>query len=113
MRQRKPLLVVRGNNDVGLTELPETVEAEIEGKRLAIIHDSGSKDGRGKRMKKRFPNADIVVFGHSHMPMVEEYDGLLLFNPGSPTDKRRQPKATMGLIEIVAGKISPQIIEIG
>lgn len=112
LRSHKPLLVVRGNNDVGLADVPETLETEVAGKKLAIIHDSGSKAGRAKRMRKRFPTADIVVFGHSHVPLVEEFEGMLLFNPGSPTDRRMQPKATMGLIEIDGEKVTPQIVEI-
>ena len=58
-----------------------------------MIHDSGQATGRMERMRRRFPNANLVIFGHSHIPMDAEQNGLRIFNPGSPTDKRRQPLA--------------------
>ncbi len=105
LSQLAPLYVVRGNNDTDLTELPETLEFELSNVRFAMIHDSGEKKMRGKRMRSRFPRADIIVFGHSHVPINQIEDGLLLFNPGSPTDRRMQPELTMGLLEINNGKI--------
>ena len=62
-----------------------------------MIHDSGTRDGRGcRRMRRRFPDADLVVYGHLHIPYDSVDDGLHLFNPGSPTDRRRQPVGTHG-----------------
>jgi predicted phosphodiesterase len=61
-------------------------------------------------MRARFPEADAVVFGHSHIPLHEEHDGFQIFNPGSPTDKRRQPKPTMGTAEVTAGQIRFKIV---
>jgi putative phosphoesterase len=112
LRKEAPVHAVRGNNDIELEVLQETIELSLEGVNVAVIHDSGGKTGRQKRMRKRFPKADIVIFGHSHVPMNEETEGLLLFNPGSPTDKRMQPVATMGLIEIDNGKVKAQIVEL-
>jgi putative phosphoesterase len=109
--QYAPVHAVRGNNDLQLETLPETLEISLEGVDIAIIHDSGGKTNRAKRMRKRFPKADIVIFGHSHIPM-NEREEIWLFNPGSPTDKRMQPKATMGLIEIEKGNVTAQIIEL-
>jgi uncharacterized protein len=65
-----------------------------------MIHDSGPKKGRRTRMRRRFPEARVVVFGHSHMPLLEDEDGLLLLNPGSPTDRRRQPEHTFALLRV-------------
>jgi putative phosphoesterase len=100
-----PVYAVRGNNDLELGELPETIEFEENGIRIAVIHDSGGKDGREKRMRKRFPNADVVIFGHSHIPWNTTADGQLLFNPGSPTDRRMQPVCTIGVLEIIRGSV--------
>jgi putative phosphoesterase len=103
-----PVYVVQGNNDgddVAAWGAPETVELELDGLRIAMIHDSGPKQGRARRMRARFPHADLVVFGHSHIPWDTEEDGQRLFNPGSPTDKRRQPHGTMGHLVIDDGRL--------
>ena len=103
-----PVHVVLGNNDgpdVAAWGAPETLEIDLAGIRVAMIHDSGSKEGRAARMRRRFPDADLVVFGHSHIPWDTEEDGQRLFNPGSPTDKRRQPAGTIGQLVIDAGRI--------
>ena len=71
-----------------------------------MIHDSGPAKGRSRRMKRRFPHADIVVFGHSHAPVNETgEDGQLLFNPGSPTQRRAQPVHTIGELRIAGGRL--------
>ncbi|MET0953703.1 MAG: metallophosphoesterase family protein [Aeromicrobium sp.] len=103
-----PVHVVAGNNDgpdVAAWGAPETLEIELDGVRVAMIHDSGAKQGRAARMRRTFPEADLVVFGHSHIPWDTEQDGQRLFNPGSPTDKRRQPRGTMGRLVLDAGRI--------
>ena len=106
-----PVYAVRGNNDVALT-LPEKLEFEIESVKFALIHDSGARTGRPQRLKKLFPTADVVIFGHSHVPVNEQIDNVLLFNPGSATDRRSQPQCTMGSIKIFAGKIDASIIRL-
>jgi putative phosphoesterase len=103
-----PVHVVRGNNDgddVAAWGAPETLEIELDGVRVAMIHDSGSKQGRARRMRTRFPEADLVVFGHSHIPWDTTEDGQRLFNPGSPTDKRRQPRGTLGRLVLDDGRV--------
>jgi uncharacterized protein len=102
-----PVHAVRGNNDHGLRDrLPETVELAIEGVRIAMVHDSGTRQGRPRRMHRRFPDAGIVVFGHSHDPVAEEgVEGQFLFNPGSPTQRRRQPEHTIGLLDLRDGRL--------
>lgn len=100
-----PLYAVRGNNDTDLTNLPETLEFSLADVHFAMIHDSGDKRQRAKKMRQRFPNANIVVFGHSHIPINQYEQDVLLFNPGSATDRRMQPQFTMGLLEVNNGKI--------
>ena len=91
------LIGVYGNNDHGpLRErLPEVARAEIEGVRLAVVHETGDRNGREARCAARFPDTDVLVFGHSHIPWdTSAPTGLRLLNPGSPTDRRRQPHGT-------------------
>ncbi len=104
-----PCYAVLGNNDLTLS-LPERLEVTLGGVSIAILHDSGPSHGRGRRMRKEFPHADILVFGHSHIPMNVVEDGLLLFNPGSATDRRQQPNFTMGMLTVDEGEASSEII---
>lgn len=106
LARHAPLHAVRGNNDRELTHLPETLEVDIGGVRIAMIHDSGPASGRAARLHSRFPDADVIVFGHSHIPWNESgVGGQLLFNPGSPTERRRQPNATAGVLELADGAV--------
>jgi len=111
-----PVKVVLGNNDgaeVAAWEAPETLELDLDGVRVAMIHDAGPKDGRLARMARRFPTADLVVFGHSHIPMDTADDRLRILNPGSPTDKRRQPSRTLAELVVSDGAIrSARIVEL-
>lgn len=100
-----PVRAVQGNLDPLEADLPETQEFVFGGARIAMIHDSGRKEGRRRRLTRRFPDARVVVFGHSHIPFLEDEDGLLLLNPGSPTDKRRQPEYTFALLYAEAGSV--------
>jgi putative phosphoesterase len=104
-----PVHAVRGNNDgadVADWGAPDTLLLDLAGLSVAMVHDSGPAAGRPARLRRMFPDAALVVFGHSHIPLNEIHDGQRLFNPGSPTDRRRQPRGTMGLIEIDAGRLS-------
>ncbi len=105
-----PVRAVRGNLDPPEIPLPETLEFEFGGARIAMIHDSGPKMGRRNRMRRRFPEARVVVFGHSHIPWLEDEGGLLLLNPGSPTDKRRQPEHTFALLQAEGGVVSAELL---
>jgi putative phosphoesterase len=103
-----PVHAVLGNNDgpdVAAWGAPEEVELELDGLRVAMVHDSGQATGRTARLRRRFPTADVVVFGHSHIPMDVTGDGVRIFNPGSPTDRRRQPHGTVGLWRIEDGAL--------
>lgn len=97
---RGPVHAVYGNVDEARLRdlLPETLEVDLDGLRVAMIHDAGPAKGRIARMRRRFPAADAVVFGHSHLPLHEEEDGFQIFNPGSPTERRRAPRHSMGLL---------------
>jgi uncharacterized protein len=103
-----PVHAVRGNNDgpdVADWGAPDELELTLDGVRLAMLHDSGPKAGRLSRLHRRFPDADLVVFGHSHIPLTETGQGLRIFNPGSPTDRRRQPRGTIGILDLDSGRI--------
>ena len=105
-----PTRTVRGNLDQPEAGLPETLEFEFGGARVAMVHDSGPKRGRRNRMRRRFPKARVVVFGHSHIPWLEDEAGLLLLNPGSPTDKRRQPDHTFAMLRVERGEVRAEIL---
>jgi hypothetical protein len=102
-----PVHAVLGNNDHTLVGvLPETLELELDGVRVAMVHDSGARKGRAARMRRRFPSAEVVVYGHSHLPddsLGEE--GQRLFNPGSPTERRRAPTRSFGILDLAGGRI--------
>lgn len=102
-----PVHAVLGNNDHGLEALlPEEQGLVLGGVAVAMVHDSGATAGRSRRMARRFPGADVVVFGHSHQPVVaREEGGPLLVNPGSPTQRRRQPVHTVAWLELAGGEV--------
>jgi hypothetical protein len=106
-RAAAPLHAVLGNNDHELVgTLPDSLLLELDGVRVAMVHDSGPREGRPRRLRKRFPEADLVVFGHSHVPVDEPgIDGQWLFNPGSPTQRRSQPAPTFGQLRLAKGRI--------
>jgi uncharacterized protein len=104
-----PVRAVRGNVDEPILQelLPNSINLALEGVRLAMTHDAGPARGRLRRMRARFPDADVVIFGHSHMPLHEQDEGgFQLFNPGSPTERRRAPERTMGIARIDGGLAS-------
>ena len=109
-----PVTAVLGNNDHELAgTLPDRVEEVVEGARIAMVHDSGPTKGRASRLRRWFPDADLVVFGHSHQPVDEEGDGgQRLFNPGSPIERRRAPTHTVGLVEVDGDRFTTRIVEV-
>jgi putative phosphoesterase len=102
-----PTYAVLGNNDHGLAGvLPETRLLDLDGVRVALVHDSGPRAGRAGRIHRRFPDAAVVVFGHSHVPVDEEgLDGQRLFNPGSATERRSQAHHTVGVLDLADGAV--------
>jgi uncharacterized protein len=101
------VVAVHGNVDSPelRRELPESISMDLDGVTVAVVHDAGPAKGRLERMRARFPDADAVIFGHSHMPVHEKRDGLQIFNPGSPTERRRAPHRSMGEGTIANGGI--------
>lgn len=110
-----PVLAVRGNvDDTALRDrLPAERLVEVDGARIAMIHDAGPARGRLARLRARFPDAQAAVFGHSHMPLHEQADdGFQIFNPGSPTERRRAPAHTMGLAHPCDGRVRFTLVEV-
>ncbi len=108
-----PVVAVAGNNDgpdVADWGAAPTAEFTLDGLRVAMLHDSGPASGRLARMRRAFPRADLVVFGHSHIPLDQSGYGLRIFNPGSPTDRRRQPQGTLGVLRITDGELAEAVI---
>jgi uncharacterized protein len=102
------LIGVYGNNDGPelRARLPEVARAELAGVRLAVVHETGPAAGRERRCAAAYPDVDVLVFGHSHIPWDSTATtGLRLLNPGSPTDRRRQPAHTYMTVEIEAGEL--------
>lgn len=109
LEQRARRLVgVVGNNDGPAlrARLPEVARATIGGVRIAVVHETGAKQGRERRALERFPDIDLLVFGHSHIPWDTSLDGLRLLNPGSPTDRRREPFCTYLTLTVDSGQVS-------
>jgi hypothetical protein len=107
------VVAIHGNADDAavIAALPAHAVLALDGVRVAVIHDAGARTGRLARLRRRFVDADAVIFGHSHIPLQEaSADGFQIFNPGSPTDKRRQPRTTMGLARVRAGRIEFEVI---
>jgi hypothetical protein len=98
-----PVTVVMGNcdgPDIAHWGARDEAVVDLGGVKVAMLHDSGAKAGRRERMRARFPDARVVVFGHSHIPWNEDADGLLLLNPGSPTWPRTAPYPSMAILWI-------------
>ena len=113
---RSPLVIgVAGNNDGAElhARLSEVSTATIDGVRLAVVHETGAATGRERRMDDRFPDTDVLVFGHSHIPWDSTTPrGLRLLNPGSPTDRRRQPHGTYGVLKLDSGSTTWQLLPV-
>jgi putative phosphoesterase len=111
-----PVVGVHGNVDSAELRrlLPEERVVEADGPRIAMVHDAGPRAGRLARMRARFgERADVVVFGHSHMPLHEQgEDGFQIFNPGSPTERRRAPEHTMGRIVTSAASVRCELVSL-
>lgn len=113
LSQHGPLLAVYGNNDGPdlRARLPEIARREIEGVRFAVIHETGDAKRRHARADASFPDTDVLVFGHSHIPWdTVTPGGLRLLNPGSPTDRRRQPHRTMMTLSVDDAQVSDVVL---
>ena len=110
------VIAVHGNvdNEQVRAALPESAELDADGARIAVVHDAGPAAGRIGRLRRRFPGADAVIFGHSHMPLHERTpDGFQIFNPGSPTERRQASRHTMGIATVQGGSVRFELVTVG
>ena len=109
-----PVTAVLGNNDHELLGiLPERVEETVEDVRIAMVHDSGATKGRERRLRRWFPDADLVIFGHSHQPVdAEGVEGQRVLNPGSATWKRRAAAHSCAVLTIDGGDVSAELVDL-
>ena len=111
-----PVAAVYGNVDDAEVRavLPAVASVDAGGVTIGLVHDAGPAEGRLARLRRRFPDADAVVFGHSHLPLHEQdADGFQIFNPGSPTERRRAPRHTMGIATVAGGRVTFELIAVG
>jgi hypothetical protein len=109
-----PVEAVYGNaDDPALRELlPKELVVEAGGARIGMVHIPGPGAGREERLVRRFPGCDAVLFGHTHLPVVDRHGEVWILNPGSPTERRRGPFHSMLLLEIRAGEIRPELVRL-
>ncbi|MBV9195727.1 MAG: metallophosphoesterase family protein [Solirubrobacterales bacterium] len=110
------VVAVHGNVDDAEVRaaLPAVATVATAGARIVVVHDAGAARGRLSRLRARFPDADVVIFGHSHLPWHERApDGFQIFNPGSPTERRRAPRVTMGAARAGRGGVAFELIALG
>lgn len=115
LQRSRRLIACFGNNDGGAlrSRLPLVATARVEQVRLAVIHETGPAAGREKRMDEQFPDLDLVVFGHSHIPWdTVTPAGLRLLNPGSPTDRRRQPFCTYLRAKVEGKAVTTELVRL-
>ena len=110
-----PLHAISGNVDSAAVRalLPERLELELGGARIGMVHIPGPAARRVERLRAAFPRCDAVIFGHTHMPEHASRDGFQIFNPGSPTERRRAPAHTMGVATIRGGRIAFELLVVG
>ena len=106
------VVAVHGNADDAevRAKLPPVTSIDVDGVTIGLVHDAGPAGERLERLRRQLPAADAVVFGHSHIPLDQSGYGLRIFNPGSPTDRRRQPHGTVGVLRIEAGTLAEAAI---
>jgi putative phosphoesterase len=109
-----PVEAVYGNADEPLLRerLPQEHVVEVAGARIGMVHVPGPAAGREARLVGRFPGCDAVLFGHTHLPVVERVGATWLLNPGSPTERRRGPFHAMLELEVERGEIEPELVRL-
>jgi putative phosphoesterase len=107
-----PVEGVHGNMDEPAVQasLPKQQVLEVDGLRIAMLHDAGLRKGREARLAARFVDCEAVIYGHTHVPQVERFQHLWVLNPGSPTERRRQPVHTMLVLQIGGARITPELV---
>jgi putative phosphoesterase len=115
LRRYGRVAAVHGNVDEEALRaaLPAQLDLDLAGRRVAVVHDGGRRMARLQRLRHRFPDAEAVIFGHSHIPLHEtDADGFQIFNPGSPTDRRRAPRHTMGLAHADRSRLRFELVDL-
>jgi len=109
-----PVQAVYGNADEPALRaaLPQQLVVQVEDVRIGMVHVPGPAAGRAERLLRRFPGCDAVVFGHTHLPVVERRDGVWLLNPGSPTERRRGPFRSFLMLRVRGRRIRPELVEL-
>ncbi len=109
-----PLVAVHGNVDEPALQLhlPRARVIQVGGVRIGMVHAPGPATGRSSRLRAAFPGCDAIVYGHTHLPQVEQEGGVWILNPGSPTERRRAPAHTMIELRVEAGAVSAALIEL-
>jgi hypothetical protein len=109
-----PVAAVYGNMDEPALQeaLPERRLVEVEGVRVGLVHIAGPSEGREERLASWFPACDAVVYGHTHVPQVEQRRGVWILNPGSPTERRRAPRRAMLVLEVEGTRLEPRLVDL-
>jgi putative phosphoesterase len=107
-----PVVAVAGNMDPPGMRLPPTATVHTPGGAILVVHDSGPAGGRMRRLRRLYPEVAAVVFGHSHIPLHEQEEGFQIFNPGSPTERRRSPHHTMGMASATRDGIQFELVRL-
>ena len=107
-----PVEAVHGNMDEAALKatLPKQQVVEVGDVRIGMVHDAGPRTGREARLAARFEDCEAVVYGHTHVPQVERFQHLWVLNPGSPTDRRKEPVHTMIVLQINGSRITPELV---
>lgn len=110
-----PVAAVSGNADEPALRgrLPRERVVEVDGFRIGMAHDPGPAMGREARLARRFEGCDAVVYGHTHVPQVERFEGVWILNPGSPTERRRAPARSMLVLRVGPAELEPELVIVG
>jgi putative phosphoesterase len=114
LRAYAPVEAVHGNRDDEelVRALPKERLLEIDGARIAMLHEAGPRAGREARLVRRFPDCAAVVYAHTHVPQAEQYEDVWVLNPGSPTERRRARARSMLVVEVADGRVRPKLLEL-
>ena len=107
-----PVEAVWGNADVPelKNSLPNELVVEVEAARIGLVHVAGPRVGREARLRARFPGCDAIVYGHTHLPQVDRFEGTWILNPGSPTERRRAPERSLLLLDVAGKTLTPRLV---
>ena len=107
-----PVEAVWGNADVPelKNSLPNELVVEVEAARIGLVHVAGPRVGREARLRARFPGCDAIVYGHTHLPQVDRFEGSWILNPGSPTERRRAPERSLLLLDVAGKTLTPRLV---